>query len=107
MDFEISELIQYENLPGIHVEEETQRYYPRGTLAAHAGLAGIDNQGYGRGVYADDYLTGEDGSIVGQYDAWARLPQAEYQYVPPKDGYDVYLTIERIYSISASATWRR
>jgi stage V sporulation protein D (sporulation-specific penicillin-binding protein) len=97
VDFEVSKLIQYENLPGIQVEEEMQRFYPRGTLAAHVlGAAGIDNQGlWGIEQMMDDYLSGTDGSIVGQYDALNQpLPQAESQFVEPKDGYDVYLTID-------------
>lgn len=97
VDFDVAELIQYENLPGIQVEEETQRYYPRGTLAAHVlGFAGIDNQGlWGVELTMEDYLVGTDGSIVGQYDALGELlPQAEYQFVQPEDGYDVYLTID-------------
>ena len=33
-------------LAGIEIEEESQRYYPRNTLACHVlGYAGIDNQG--------------------------------------------------------------
>ncbi|MGI6332193.1 MAG: hypothetical protein ACOX1Y_10725 [Zhaonellaceae bacterium] len=49
VDFEVGPQIKKLNLPGVEVIEESQRYYPNGTLAAHLlGFAGIDNQGSGR-----------------------------------------------------------
>lgn len=97
VDFDVSNLVQYENLPGITIVEETQRYYPYGTLASHVlGFAGIDNQGLdGMELALDDWLVGEDGSIVGIYDAnETAIPQTDYDYVAPKDGYSVYSTID-------------
>ncbi len=97
VDFEVSNLIQYENLPGVTIVEETQRYYPFGTLAAHVlGFAGVDNQGLeGVELSLEDWLVGEDGSIVGLYDANEQaIPQTDYDYVAPVDGNDVYLTID-------------
>ena len=97
VDFGISELVEAENMAGVTIVEETERYYPRVTLAAHVlGFAGIDNQGLeGVELTMDDLLSGMDGSIVGKYDAQERaIPQADYEYVEPTDGYDVYLTID-------------
>ena len=70
-DFEIARQIREADLPGIHIVEETQRFYPKGELAAHVlGFAGIDNQGLeGIEVSRDKELSGIAGSIVGQYDA--------------------------------------
>ena len=84
-------------LAGINFEQETQRYYPRDTLAAHVlGYAGIDNQGLdGVELSLNDILQGTDGRVIGQYDSAGNpILQAEYDYIPPEDGYDVYLTID-------------
>ena len=97
IDFELAEQIREADLTGVELEEETQRYYPKGTLAAHVlGFAGIDNQGLeGVEKTLEDWLVGQEGRIVGEYDADNNpIPQAEYEYIPPEDGYDVYLTID-------------
>lgn len=97
IDFELAEQIREADLAGVELEEETQRYYPKGTLAAHVlGFAGIDNQGLeGVEKTLEDWLVGQEGRIVGEYDANNNpIPQAEYEYIPPEDGYDVYLTID-------------
>lgn len=97
VDFEVAEMVRFENLPGITIVEETQRFYPRTTLAAHIlGFAGIDNQGLeGAELSLEKWLKGTDGSIVGKYDGNERpIPQAEDTYIPPEDGNNVYLTID-------------
>lgn len=97
VDFEQAEQIREADLTGVEIEEETQRYYPKGTLAAHVlGFAGIDNNGLeGIELALEDVLAGQDGRIVGEYDANDNpIPQAEYEYIAPQDGYDVYLTID-------------
>lgn len=107
IDFEVAQTIKEaaldaedENSPlltGIEIEEETQRYYPKETLAAHVlGYAGIDNQGLdGVEIAWDAVLSGTDGRVVGQYDSMGNpILQAEYEYIPPEDGLDLYLTID-------------
>ncbi len=97
VDFAIADSIRQADLAGINIIGESQRYYPRGTLAANIiGYAGIDNQGLeGLELILDDVLTGAPGMITGEYDARGNsLPQAEYDYVSPTNGYDVYLTID-------------
>jgi len=97
VDFDLAEQIKAEELPGIQLIEESQRYYPQGTLAAHVlGFAGIDNQGLeGVEVSLDEWLQGEDGRIIGQYDAQEHaIPYEQDNYIPPIDGHDVYLTID-------------
>lgn len=56
----------------------------------------MDNQGLeGVELSLEDWLVGEDGSIVGLYDANEQaIPQTDYDYVAPVDGNDVYLTID-------------
>ena len=60
IDFELAEQIREADLTGVELEEETQRYYPKGTLAAHVlGFAGIDNQGLeGVEKTLEDWLVG-------------------------------------------------
>ncbi len=94
---EIKEQIAENDYVGINIVEETQRYYPKGTLAAHViGFASVDNDGLeGIEKSMDEVLAGEDGRIVGEYDNQGRLiTQAEYEYIAPVDGSDVYLTID-------------
>lgn len=85
------------NLPGINFVEENQRYYPKGTLAAHIlGFAGIDNQGLsGIELAYDKELRGISGKIMIEYDAAGReIPNAMHHYIPPTDGHSLYLTID-------------
>lgn len=97
IDFEIAEKIREAQLSGVEIEQESQRYYPKGSLAAHVlGFAGIDNQGLeGMEKSLEKWLVGEEGRIVGEYDANNKpIQHSEFDYIPPKEGYDVYLTID-------------
>lgn len=85
-------------LPGIYVTEEGKRYYPNGPLAAHLlGITGIDNQGLtGLELWYNDRLKGQPGSI--SFFANARgeeMPNENDQYVPPKNGNDLVLTLDK------------
>jgi Cell division protein FtsI/penicillin-binding protein 2 len=85
-------------LPGIGTTEDSQRYYPLGTLASHIiGFAGIDNQGLeGIELTRDPALKGIPGSILQEFGAnGIPLPQAEHQYLAPKQGNTVRLTIDK------------
>ena len=98
VSFEQAELIKKADLPGIRTVEESQRFYPKGTLASHLlGFAGIDNQGLeGIEVMYDKQLKGSSGRIVVEYDAGGRqIPQALHQYYPPEDGKSIGLTIDQ------------
>ncbi len=84
-------------LPGVSFTLESQRYYPKGTLAAHAvGLAGIDNQGLeGIELVYERILAGTAGRIIIELDARGQeLPQAVHRYVPPQDGNSLVLTMD-------------
>ncbi len=97
-DYEKARQIIDADLDGISIVQETQRYYPKGTLAAHIlGFSGIDNQGLdGIEYFFDDELKGINGSIVGEYDAKnQQIPQGEQEYVAPQDGCDLVLTIDQ------------
>lgn len=95
---EVREFISAYNLKGVHIENDTKRYYPYGSLACHViGFVGAD--GYGlEGIEAkyNEYLEGTDGSI-------ARLTTADgtdmlytnYEdYYDAVDGSDLNLTID-------------
>ena len=71
-------------LPGIGTTEDSQRYYPNGSLASHIiGFAGIDNQGLeGIELTRDSEMKGISGSILQEFGAnGIPLPQAEHQYL--------------------------
>ncbi len=54
------------NIVGVHIENDSKRYYPYGDLACHViGFVGTDNYGL-EGIESkyNDYLEGTDGSIV-------------------------------------------
>ena len=97
VDFEKAQEIRKLDLPGIKVVEESQRFYPKDTLAAHIlGFAGVDNQGLeGIEITRDTDLKGVPGNILVEYDARGReLPQAVHKYNPPVDGHSLVLTID-------------
>ncbi|MFD2702226.1 stage V sporulation protein D [Paenibacillus shunpengii] len=85
-------------LPGIVVAEDNKRFYPYGDLAAHIlGFTGIDNQGLtGIEKKYDDNLKGIGGGIEYLSDAAGRLmPGSSDEYVAPKDGLNLQLTIDQ------------
>jgi stage V sporulation protein D (sporulation-specific penicillin-binding protein) len=89
--------IQELALPGIRITNDSKRFYPHGSMAAHIiGFTGIDNQGLtGLERVYDRYLTGTDGYISYPSDAIGRLlPGEAERYVDPIDGMDMFLTID-------------
>ena len=81
----------------IQLEEQTARYYPEGTLAAHVlGFTGSDNQGlFGLEYYYDDILSGTDGYYLYAKDANGRPMPNEYtDIVEAIDGYSLITTID-------------
>jgi len=95
---EVAAQIRTLALPGIGTTEDSQRYYPFATLASHIiGVAGIDNQGLeGIELTRDSELKGTSGSILQEFGAnGIPLPQAIQQYLAPKQGNSVRLTIDK------------
>ncbi|MBH8598056.1 stage V sporulation protein D [Thermoactinomyces sp. CICC 10523] len=89
--------IQGLRLPGIAVTEDSKRYYPYGSLAAHVlGFTGGDNQGLaGLELVYDDKLKGTPGYV--SFSATAsgdKLPGGHDRYTPPKDGLNLELTLD-------------
>jgi len=84
-------------LPGVYVAQRTARVYPHGSLAAHVlGMVGVDNQGLeGLELQYDQLLRGVPGRELAERDARGRLiPHGVVDYVPPRDGYGLVLTID-------------
>jgi stage V sporulation protein D (sporulation-specific penicillin-binding protein) len=86
------------NLPGIVIAEDNKRYYPFGSLASHIlGFTGIDNQGLtGIELTYDSKLKGKRGSVSYMADAAGReIPNTSEEFVKPKDGLQLQLTIDK------------
>ena len=87
------------DLSGLYFTMESERFYPKGTLASRVlGFAGIDSQGLeGIEMSMDELLRGEPGAISMEFDAEGReIPQAVYHYTPPAEGSNLYLSIDEI-----------
>ncbi len=96
---EESEAIRNLNLRGIYFTKENKRFYPERNLCSHVlGFTGIDSQGLdGVELIYEKYLKGNPGRIVSEKDALSRkLPYGIDKYVPPEDGLNLVLTIDKI-----------
>ena len=81
----------------VFTEAQTTRFYPEGTMLAHAlGFVGSDNQGlFGLEYYYNDLLSGEDGYYAYAKDASGNTLDIEYStYVDAVDGYSLVTTID-------------
>lgn len=99
LDQEIAERVRELDLKGITFTEESKRFYPKGNLASHVlGFAGIDSQGLdGIELSYDKYLRGTPGKIRAERDAAGRsIPEGVQEYLPPENGYNIYLTIDEV-----------
>ena len=101
----VSELLKQEieslELPGIGFIQSTKRYYKMATLAPYiVGYARADDDGkitgeMGIESYYNYELEGEDGSSTYETDAYGyRLPNSTEKRIEPKEGKDIYLTID-------------
>jgi len=96
---EESEAVRKLDLDGIHFTKENKRFYPERNLCSHVmGFTGIDSQGLdGIELIYENYLKGTPGRIVSETDALSRkLPFGIDKYIPPQDGYDLVLTIDKV-----------
>lgn len=93
-----SEEIKKLRIKGLGFLRETKRIYPNGYLASQIiGFAGIDNAGLeGIEMSFDKYLRGEAGWAVFLRDARQKKLEIWEKMIPPKDGYDMVLTIDEV-----------
>ncbi|HPB16267.1 MAG: penicillin-binding transpeptidase domain-containing protein [Clostridia bacterium] len=92
----VKEFIKKQAVAGIYIQQDSKRYYPFGSLAAHAiGFTGDDNQGlFGLELALDEYLSGTDGKILTELDVGGtELPFAFESRIEAVDGYDVITTL--------------
>ncbi|MFN8499980.1 MAG: penicillin-binding protein 2 [Anaerolineae bacterium] len=84
------EAVKAARIPGVTFEQESQRTYPMGSLAAHVlGFVTADGQPYyGVEEYYDGALRGEAGTLGG-----ALLVDPRY-FRAPRNGLDLVLTID-------------
>ncbi len=93
----VREFIELNDIKGIHLEEDTKRYYPYGHLASHViGFTNSDNMGiYGVESYYEKYLKGTSGKIITAQDAKGRdMPQQYESYIGAENGTNVVTTID-------------
>ncbi len=96
---QLAEEINALNNPGIVTTIDTKRYYPmRNLLSQLIGFTTVDGEGQaGLELQYDKYLKGLAGRTVAETDLRGReLPLGAQQYIPPRDGYNVILTIDAV-----------
>lgn len=96
---EESKAVRELKLKGIYFTKENKRFYPERNLCSHIiGFTGIDSQGLdGIELVYDKYLRGIPGRIVSEADALSRrLPFGVDSYIPPEDGLNLQLTIDKV-----------
>lgn len=102
---ELGDEIREADLPGVKVDEDYKRYYPYDALASKVlGFTGGDNQGIiGLEVIYDDYLSGEEGTILTLTDAAGiEIEAASEHRKEPVPGNDLVLSLD--YNIQSYAT---
>lgn len=107
LTYEVKTEIEKLQLPGIQFIREPKRSYPNGVFASHLigyaryrdGEEGEEPELVGElGLEKalDSYLREVDGKITYQSDLWGYiLPNKETNVKAPKDGADVYLTLDK------------
>jgi len=96
---EASARVKALKIEGIDAIQESKRSYPNKTLACHViGTVDIDNNGLeGLELYYNKYLKGEPGWVVSTQDAKRKLLESyQYEYIPPKNGFNLVLTIDGV-----------
>ncbi len=81
----------------VYIDEDSKRYYPNGSLAAHVlGFTGVDDQGLaGIELKFDATLKGMPGKIMSEADVHGRpIRFSKERYIEAVDGYDIFLTID-------------
>lgn len=94
---EITNFCKDNNLAGVHMVEDTKRYYPMGSTAAHTiGFVGSDNQGLlGLELEYDKELSGQSGRVTVAQDAKGGSMPFDYEYYyPAQDGNSLILSID-------------
>src|SRR5438046_1814176 len=93
----LREKLRAANLRGIYFEHDATRVYPNGSMLCHViGFTDFDHRGI-QGVEAsmEEYLHGQDGfRFIEHNRAGQEIVPYRGQERPPRDGYQVHLTID-------------
>ena len=94
---QVRSFITENKLTGIHLESDSQRYYPAGTTAAQVlGFTNGENRGSeGLESYYDDILQGTAGAVIttkGNYET--QMLYSYEKYYEPTDGNSLVLTLD-------------
>lgn len=97
VDIEITNKIREKDLTGVFLVEDTKRFYPYNSLAAHViGSTGSDNQGLsGVEMVYEEYLKGKPGKVITSRNNDSVDLQYE-KYENTINGCDVVLTIDEV-----------
>lgn len=94
---QVRKFIDEHDLEGIHLVDDTKRYYPYNSLACHIlGFTGTDNVGLDgiESIY-NKYLQGTSGKLITAKNAvGTELPYEYETYVAAENGQNVVLTID-------------
>lgn len=93
----VADEIKALKVPGIHQQAEVRRFYPEGEVAAHVvGFTNADDKGIeGVELAFDEALSGRAGSRRVIKDRLGRVVEDVQAVVPPVNGQDLYLSIDR------------
>jgi cell division protein FtsI (penicillin-binding protein 3)/stage V sporulation protein D (sporulation-specific penicillin-binding protein) len=93
----LREKLRAANLRGIYFEHDATRIYPNGSMLCHViGFTDFDHRGI-QGVEAsmEEYLHGQDGfRFIEHNRAGQEIVPYRGQERPPRDGYQVHLTVD-------------
>lgn len=95
----VRKIISDNKISGIAINEDTVRAYPNGAFLTQVlGFTDISGQGQeGLEKSLDKYLAGTDGRVISQVDAQNRkMDDGSDEYIAPKDGYSVALTVDYV-----------
>ncbi len=96
VDPQVAQEVRELDLEGITFTTEGQRYYPGGRLASQLlGFVGTDQGWGGLELLYEEQLQGREGRLLFPSDVYGRqIPHEIRSFVPPKEGMDLYLTID-------------
>lgn len=95
---EKADVVRSLGLRHIYLRPKAQRIYPEGRLAPQiVGFVGVDNQGLaGLESSLEAQLVGRSGLTITERDTGgSEIPLSPRQYIPPQDGKNAILTIDR------------
>ncbi len=95
VDEDVSREVRLLGLPGISFTLEPKRYYPNANLFSQLlGFVGTDQGWAGLEIFYEEELEGQDGSLVFPTDNKGREIPGVRRFIPPKEGKDLYLTVD-------------